>query len=346
MPLFMDRHFAPKMTPEESAAVHLRDLAVQDKYGVRLITYWMYGGLINCLAEGPSREAVRAVHLEAHGSVPSEVIEVSYGSVKEIFGRLHEPAPGEAWGASAVRTMLISRIAEPEALLQRLGDAGALAVFRGHEFIVQEAVESRGGVYFKRDTDASIGCFSSVISAVRCALAIQQAFREYAARTRYGPVALRIGMSAGEPVTDRGELFGAVVQVASAACTAARRGQILVSGVVRDLCLGKGFEFGRRQQTAVAGFGEPTGLYEVVRENPPGLAGAPASSGGTSPDRLSKREVDVLRLIAAGRTNQEIAGGLVISLNTVLRHVSNIFGKTGVANRAEAASYAHRHDLT
>jgi DNA-binding CsgD family transcriptional regulator len=61
------------------------------------------------------------------------------------------------------------------------------------------------------------------------------------------------------------------------------------------------------------------------------------------PDGLSGREVEVLRLLAAGRTNQQIADTLFISLNTVLRHVSNIFDKTGAANRTEAAAYAHRH---
>ena len=63
------------------------------------------------------------------------------------------------------------------------------------------------------------------------------------------------------------------------------------------------------------------------------------------PDGLTAREVEVLRLIASGKTNQQIAEELVISLNTVLRHVSNIFGKTGSANRADATSYAHRQDL-
>ena len=56
-------------------------------------------------------------------------------------------------------------------------------------------------------------------------------------------------------------------------------------------------------------------------------------------------EVEVLRLIAAGRSNQQIADELVISLNTVQRHVSNIFTKTGAANRTEAAAYAHREDI-
>ncbi len=60
---------------------------------------------------------------------------------------------------------------------------------------------------------------------------------------------------------------------------------------------------------------------------------------------LSAREIEVLRLVAQGRTNAEIAGVLVISKNTADRHVSNILGKTGCANRAEAVLYAARHSL-
>jgi DNA-binding NarL/FixJ family response regulator len=63
------------------------------------------------------------------------------------------------------------------------------------------------------------------------------------------------------------------------------------------------------------------------------------------PSGLSAREVEVLRLIAAGKSNPQIADELVISLNTVQRHVSNILAKTGLANRAEAASFATRHGL-
>jgi DNA-binding NarL/FixJ family response regulator len=63
------------------------------------------------------------------------------------------------------------------------------------------------------------------------------------------------------------------------------------------------------------------------------------------PAGLTGREVEVLRLIAAGCSNRAIAETLFISPNTVLRHVSHIFAKTGVANRAEAAAYATRHGL-
>jgi DNA-binding CsgD family transcriptional regulator len=72
---------------------------------------------------------------------------------------------------------------------------------------------------------------------------------------------------------------------------------------------------------------------------------SPARAQPEYPDGLSEREVEVLRLIAAGKSNRDIANALVISLNTVYRHVSNIFAKIGAANRTEAARYANRHGL-
>jgi len=66
---------------------------------------------------------------------------------------------------------------------------------------------------------------------------------------------------------------------------------------------------------------------------------------GTPPNSLTRREIEVLRLIAAGRSNRQIGQELVISTNTVDRHVSNILDKTGAANRAEAATYAVRQGL-
>jgi DNA-binding CsgD family transcriptional regulator len=64
-----------------------------------------------------------------------------------------------------------------------------------------------------------------------------------------------------------------------------------------------------------------------------------------SDDGLSHREVEVLELMAAGRSNQQIADELVISINTVRRHVSNVFDKTGAANRTQAAAYAKDHGI-
>ena len=70
------------------------------------------------------------------------------------------------------------------------------------------------------------------------------------------------------------------------------------------------------------------------------LAGLSVETQVSPTDGLSPRELEVLRLLAAGKSNAQIADELVISLNTVNRHVSNIYGKTGAANRAQAVAYA------
>ena len=69
--------------------------------------------------------------------------------------------------------------------------------------------------------------------------------------------------------------------------------------------------------------------------------GAVAQSGV----RLTKREVEVLRLVAKGMSNQEVAASLVISEHTVHRHVANVLGKLGVSSRAAAVAQAARLDL-
>jgi ATP/maltotriose-dependent transcriptional regulator MalT len=80
----------------------------------------------------------------------------------------------------------------------------------------------------------------------------------------------------------------------------------------------------------------------------PDLAGAEELLGvkpPTTAEGLTGREVEVLALIATGKTNREIGSDLVISEKTVARHVSNIFVKLGVTSRAAATAYAFKHDL-
>lgn len=89
-------------------------------------------------------------------------------------------------------------------------------------------------------------------------------------------------------------------------------------------------------------------LTALIRESMERLnAGQSGSAESTAfPDGLSEREVEVLALVAAGRSNQEIADDLFISRYTVVRHVSNIFQKSGASNRTEAAAYAHQYGLS
>ncbi|MFE5672874.1 LuxR C-terminal-related transcriptional regulator [Agromyces sp. NPDC056523] len=70
-----------------------------------------------------------------------------------------------------------------------------------------------------------------------------------------------------------------------------------------------------------------------------------SASRAPRPGGLTAREVEVLRLVASGRTNREIAGELYLSEKTVDRHLSNIFGKLGLSSRTAATAFAFRHGL-
>jgi class 3 adenylate cyclase/DNA-binding CsgD family transcriptional regulator len=261
-------------------------------------------------------------------------------AIDEFVGEGEEAARGtEPSGGAAFRTILITDVEGSTELTRRLGDAKAQQVLQGHERIVRDALRSHGGSEVKTVGDGYMASFSSATGALECAIAIQRAVAAQADT----PLRVRIGLNAGEPVAEEQDLFGTAAQLARRVCDHAEPGDILVSNVVRELAAGKGFLFSDRGDTVLRGLEDPVRLYRVLWDTcevEPQRPAARAYPGG-----LTKREVEVLRLIASGRSNREIADELAISLNTVLRHVSNIFDKTGVANRAEAAAYATRHGL-
>jgi predicted ATPase/DNA-binding NarL/FixJ family response regulator len=74
-------------------------------------------------------------------------------------------------------------------------------------------------------------------------------------------------------------------------------------------------------------------------------SGAPTAAR-PGPNGLSRREVEVLRLVAAGRSNREVAAELSVSVRTVERHIENLYGKIGARNRADATAFAFRHGLS
>jgi predicted ATPase/DNA-binding CsgD family transcriptional regulator len=97
---------------------------------------------------------------------------------------------------------------------------------------------------------------------------------------------------------------------------------------------------------------EAASQYELVRNRPEAerlrrrVIGEPASSAPERLSGLTPRETEVLSLLAAGKSNREIAGSLFLSEKTVEHHVSRMYGKIGVENRAAATAYAIRHNLT
>ena len=74
-------------------------------------------------------------------------------------------------------------------------------------------------------------------------------------------------------------------------------------------------------------------------------AGRLAGGGGSTADALTARQCDVLRVVATGRSNREVAAALGISEHTVARHLQNIYATLGLSSRAAATAYAHQHGL-
>jgi class 3 adenylate cyclase len=260
----MDRHDVPGATAEEIALAHSQDVGVQSAHGVRYLTYWFEpgAGSVFCLAEGPTIEAVEQVHREAHGQLAGSIIEVEPGPVQAFFGSLPEHPVGASYTASAVRAVLFTDICGSTEMTERLGDDQAIALLHEHDKIVRDALAMHDGREVKHTGDGIMASFTSVSSAVEAAIEMQ---RHLAAREARPDEQLdvRIGISAGEPVSDHDDLFGAAVQLAARLCSCSDPRGITVSVAVRELCVGKRFRFEPRGPMALKGFSEPTHVYEV-----------------------------------------------------------------------------------
>jgi class 3 adenylate cyclase len=280
VPFFMDRHDFAGQTAVDAARMHLQDLEVQGQFGVQLLTYWFdYDRQTAfCLANAANGDAVEALHRFSHGHVPGQVIEVDRRAVERFMGGTVDHEPGEPYVETAFRTILFTDMEGSTSLTQQLGDARAMTVLRTHDRIVGDALSRHGGSEVKHTGDGLMAAFPSVTGAIESAIQIQRRLAEV---DDGRGLRVRIGMAAGEPVTERNDLFGAVVQLAARLCRYAEPGSVLVSSAVHELALGKGFVFRKRGKQGLKGFDEPIPIFEVVWRSPPSVAtGITGESGG------------------------------------------------------------------
>jgi class 3 adenylate cyclase len=264
--LYLDRHDLDGASPADVAAAHELDMNIQDKHDVRYVSYWFdyQRQKAFCLVDAPTPDAAERVHRESHGLIPLDIIEVQQDQVEEFLGPTPRFPPGEAYEASAFRTILFTDIVGSTALTQRLGDAAAMVVLRRHDDAVRDALRGSEGREIKHTGDGIMASFTSASRAVGCALAIQERFAEPATSDVDPSLRVRIGISAGEPVTEKGDLFGTAVQLAARLCASADPGGILVSHAVRELCAGKTLEFDAARDLELRGFPEAVRAYAAL----------------------------------------------------------------------------------
>ena len=275
MPLYMDIHTVPGATPEALKQAHDADVAVQNKHHVCYHKYWFneQAGKVFCLVEAPNAEAAAAVHREAHGLVAEKIIEVDPDMADGMLG------PGVVSMAGAVmmpedldrrdngtRSIMFTDIVGSTEMTSRHGDDAAIAMLGTHDLIVRTSINDHDGREVKHTGDGIMAAFHSAANAVKSACRIIGELNGHNSAGPEFPVIVRIGISAGEPVEQASDLFGSTVQLAARLCAQAEPGQVLVSNVVSDLCLGKNLKFYDAGECELKGFeGKiPTRAVEII----------------------------------------------------------------------------------
>lgn len=271
MPLYMDLHKYPNgITKEECEMAHLQDLKVQERYGVKYLKFYVNedAGMVFCLIDAPDKEACHAVHDEAHGDIATEIIEVEYSDYNMLMGKGVSGPIGQALLSdgqldSAVRTFLFTDIVNSTEITQNVGDSGSFVILKRHNKIVRNALQENGGREVKHTGDGIMACFLSASKAVKCAQEIQVSLERFREKYENVPLQVRIGLNAGEPVSEGDDFFGVAVQAAKRICDYGEPDQILVSNVLHDLCLGKNITFKPVGEVELKGIKAPQMLYKV-----------------------------------------------------------------------------------
>jgi class 3 adenylate cyclase len=265
MPLFMDRHDLPGVTAAQVAQAHLSDLEVQAKFDVQFLAYWFDpdSGAAFCLAKAHRPDDMQSVHREAHGLIPNEVITVSEDHLYRFLGTIHDPVD-QSQVTSAFRRILFTDLEGSTSLLQEVGEAAYMVLLAEHDVIIRRALVASRGREVKHTGDGVMASFDDVARALQCALAIQAGFNGRAAAGATPPLRVRIGMAAGEPVDHNDDIFGTTVNLASRICAAAEVGHPLVSELLRDLGLERGFSFQEGGQVVLKGFPGSTLVFELL----------------------------------------------------------------------------------
>ncbi|MEX2614888.1 MAG: adenylate/guanylate cyclase domain-containing protein [Alphaproteobacteria bacterium] len=157
--------------------------------------------------------------------------------------------------------VLFTDIVGSTAMTQERGDDLAQLVVREHNSIVRDALALHGGREIKHTGDGIMATFPQVAAAVEGAVAIQQGCqRANSANPELG-LGICIGINAGEPIHEDGDIFGTPVQMAARVLSKAEGEEIAVSAIVRDLCSGKGFAFAKKGDYDLKGFDEPVPIF-------------------------------------------------------------------------------------
>jgi len=133
MPIYMDRHYLEGGTHQTLVNAHMQDLATQDKYGVRFLTYWFDEARSTafCLVDAPDKDAIQKAHDDAHGNVPNETIEV------DLFGITVQLAARFCAHAEPDQILATEEVVEPSTRERSQFSSAGSITLKGFDYSVQ-----------------------------------------------------------------------------------------------------------------------------------------------------------------------------------------------------------------
>ncbi|MGH9114109.1 MAG: DUF1707 domain-containing protein [Acidimicrobiales bacterium] len=182
----------------------------------------------------------------------------------------------ESWGSGAssstrlpvgTLTILVTDMAGSTTLAEELGDRRWWQVLQAHNALVRDHVKGHGGTEVKAQGDGFLVVFPSARDAIRAAVAIQRALATYRDEHPEHPVEVRIGLHTGETVEADGDVFGQNVIAAVRIADAAAPGEVVVSGLTRDLTAAGGdLRFDEGAEVTLKGLSQPWRVHRVLWE--------------------------------------------------------------------------------
>jgi len=240
MPIYMDRHdVSETVTAENVAHLHQADLKIQDQFGCRGLTYWFDDKRKTafCLIEAPDKKTIEKMHNVAHGQVPNNIIEVETSIVESFLGRIEDSEKAKNTELNiindpAFRTIMVITLTP---LSLKHADADKFnSSLHHYKNTVTKLINFHEGQLVRQSDNYFLVSFKSVSNSVHAALAIQSFSKEFRSDQHHNKIQIKIGLSAGVPVTKMKLLFEDTIKTAERMCEIIK-GEIIVSSEVKEL---------------------------------------------------------------------------------------------------------------
>lgn len=245
MPLYMDIHFVDQVSVEDTREAHLKDLAVQEKYGVKYHQYWFNeeAGTVYCLMEGPDKESCAATHREANGVTACQITEVEGGLYDLFMGENQKVDHGlvrqENGQIDTGHRYILTLDIIAKTISRKSINFNQLKLpEKAKNKALQCIAEYNGKEVRTSGFDSIVAVFKTPEKVLRCAHEIQKELLE--GHRNSGPdsvdVIFNMGISVGQPLTKKEGFFVEAIRMSKRLCLIAGENEIITSTLFEELC--------------------------------------------------------------------------------------------------------------